>query len=64
MTSSPTIYGLHGLNDDIVGIRRDVTIRENEQQTNEDSTTQPMEAEFRNLEREGWERLWSSHGTK
>ena len=46
MTSSQTIQtnGLHGLNDDIVGIRRDVTIRDNKQQTKEDSGTQPMEA--------------------
>ena len=46
MTSSQTIQtnGLHGLNDDIVGIRRDVTIRDNKQQTKEDSATQPMEA--------------------
>ena len=41
MTSSQTIQtnGLHGLNDDIVGIRRDVTIRDNKQQTKK-----PMEA--------------------
>ena len=44
MISSQTIYGLHGLNDDIVGIRRAVTIRDNKQQTEEDSATQLMRA--------------------
>ena len=43
MISSQTIYGLHDLNDDIVSIRRDVTIRDNEQPTKEDSATHPME---------------------
>ena len=44
MISSQTIYGLHGLNDDIEGKRRAVTIRDNKQQTEEDSATQLMRA--------------------